>query len=385
MRCHLHMSIRDKWVTIAYNLCHPVLHAAANQQLKTTFIDKKPTAHLEAICRVLLGIAPWIELAEDERARNLGQLGLKAIASITDPQSHDYIDFHTTEQVLVEVALLCQALHRGYKTLWCPLSTAVKHLVIQSIKKTRQFHAHDNNWELFPSMIEAFLLKVNEDVNPTRLWTGLQQHKLWYRGDGVYSDGEEVHIDYYNSFIVQPMLTDILSIITTFNHKHDKEWSDFSIQHNKRLQRWATLQERMIAPDGTFPPFGRSLTYRCGAFHGLAACAYQNNLHSNLPPSQVRVALTRVIHATLEHPDTFENGWLTKGLYGKQPTLAESYINHGSLYMCSTVFLPLGLPPSAPFWTDVDTPTTWERLVNGDDVERDKPYVECIRKRGKCV
>lgn len=384
------MSVRDKWSIIAYNLCHPILQAAANQQLKSTFIDKKPTAHLEAVCRVLLGIAPWIELAADEQSIHLGQLAVKAIASIVDPQSQEYIDFSTKKQVLVEAALLCQAFHRGYNTLWCPLPTSIKHLVIESIKKTRQFYPHDNNWELFPSMIEAFFLKVNEEVNLTRLWQGLHHHKRWYKGDGIYSDGEEVHMDYYNSFIIQPMLTDILSIITTSTfipmpiHKN-KEWIDFSIQHSKRLQRLATLQERIIAPDGTFPPLGRSLTYRCGAFHGLAVCAYHNNLPPNLPPSQVRVALTRVIHATLEHPDTFEDGWLTKGLYGKQPALAEPYINHGSLYMCSTVFLPLGLTSDAPFWTDADTPTTWERLVNGEDVERDKPYVECLRKHGKCV
>lgn len=382
------MSIRDQWKTIAYNLSLPVLQAAANQQLKSTFIDKKPTAHLEAVCRVLVGIAPWIDLSTDEQACNLGHLAVKAIASIVEPTSQDYIDFSIKEQVLVETALLCQSLYRGYKTLWCPLSTSVKHLVIQSIKKTRQFRPHDNNWELFPSMIEAFLLKVHDDVNSTRLWKGLRHHKQWYRGDGIYSDGEEVHVDYYNSFIIQPMLTDILSIITTSMSisKHQRqEWTQFSSLHDKRLQRLATLQERMIAPDGTFSPLGRSLTYRCGAFHGLALCAYTNNLSPTLPPSQVRVALTRVIQATLEHPNTFEDGWLTKGLYGKQPSLAEPYINHGSLYMCSTVFLPLGLPPDAPFWKDAERPITWERLMNGDDVERDKPYVECIRKHGKCV
>jgi hypothetical protein len=142
----------------------------------------------------------------------------------------------------------------------------------------------------------------------------------------------------------------------------------------------------MIAPDGTFPPLGRSLTYRCGAFHGLALCAYQNNLHHSLKPGQVRRALTQVIHATLDPPTTFDkDGWLTIGLYGKQQNLAESYINHGSLYICTTAFLPLGLPDSSLFWKCEDTPTTWESIIKGDDIERDRPYVECIRNHGQCV
>lgn len=77
-----------------------------------------------------------------------------------------------------------------------------------------------------------------------------------------------------------------------------------------------------------------------------------DDLDSNLRYGEgckVRVALTKVIKATLEHSGTFENGWLTIGLYGKQPSLAEPYINHGSVYLCSTVFLPLGLPQTSKF------------------------------------
>jgi hypothetical protein len=40
---------------------------------------------------------------------------------------------------------------------------------------------------------------------------------------------------------------------------------------DERAKRYAAVQERMIGPDGTFPPIGRSLAYRCGAFHLLRA------------------------------------------------------------------------------------------------------------------
>ncbi len=33
----------------------------------------------------------------------------------------------------------------------------------------------------------------------------------WYKGDGLYGDGEVFHFDYYNSFVIQPMLLDIMN------------------------------------------------------------------------------------------------------------------------------------------------------------------------------
>ena len=41
----------------------------------------------------------------------------------------------------------------------------------------------------------------------------------------------------------------------------------------KRMVRHAEFQERIIAADGSFSPFGRSITYRTGAFQILAQTA----------------------------------------------------------------------------------------------------------------
>lgn len=377
---------REYWSNIAYKLCFPVLNALSKRQMRVDFIDKKPTAHLEAFCRVLVGIAPWLELNEDdENRKTLRDLCLLSIDSITNSLCVDYIDFSICEQILVEAALLCLALNRGYNSIWCSLSKIVQQQVIFSLKKTQKFIAHDNNWVLFPSMIEAFFMKVGENVDYNRLRDGIKQYQEWYKGDGIYGDGVEVHMDYYNSYIIYPMLYEILSIIQNCN-ANNNEYSNLFMKHKTRLQRWAILQERMIAVDGTFPPIGRSITYRGAAFHGLALNVLLDDLHNTLKPGQVRVALTKVIRATLEHPETFDkDGWLTIGLYGKQPSLAERYINHGSLYICSTIFLPLGLSRNSKFWTDKDEPTTWEQIANSQDSLRDRPYVECIRKIGKCV
>jgi hypothetical protein len=128
------------------------------------------------------------------------------------------------------------------------------------------------------------------------------------------------------------------------------------------------------------------LLCRCGAFQHLAQAALQQFLPPEVPPAAARCALTAVIRRTLDAPGTFDgDGWLQVGLCGHQPGLGacvhacmrgvhqrasipagEEYISTGSLYLATTAFLPLGLPPSHAFWADPDAPWTAKRVWNGD-------------------
>ena len=66
-----------------------------------------------------------------------------------------------------------------------------------------------------------------------------------------------------------------------------------------------------------------------------------------------------------------ENGWLRIGVYGHQMDLGEYYISTGSLYLCSTVFLPLGLPPSHPFWSGTPEKWTSAKIWSGENFYAD--------------
>jgi hypothetical protein len=134
----------------------------------------------------------------------------------------------------------------------------------------------------------------------------------------------------------------------------------------QRARRYAAILERLIAPDGSFPAIGRSIAYRCGAFHLLAQLALRRELPDTVSPPQVRAALSAVIRRTLGAPETFDrDGWLTIGLAGHQPAIGERYISTGSLYLCAAAFLPLGLAPSDPFWALPAEPFTAERAWSG--------------------
>lgn len=78
-------------------------------------------------------------------------------------------------------------------------------------------------------------------------------------------------------------------------------------------------------------------------------------LEDEISPAQVRCALTAVIEKTCSYDKMFDHdGWLKIGVCGYQPSLAESYICTSSLYLCLTVFLPLGLDENDEFWKSED-------------------------------
>lgn len=377
---------RAAWYRRAEKLAKPVLLALAQRQLKARMpvevhrksTGRKEVTHLEAIARLLAGLAPWLELGGDDsdeghRRARWGELARQAIDAATDPKSPDFLNFTSDRQPLVDAAFLAQALRRAPRELWGKLEPRVQQNVIAALRSSRVITPFESNWLLFATTVEVFLQSVGVERDAERLWKGIRQHRAWYVGDGAYGDGPEFHWDYYNAFVIQPMLVEALDAVGD----EASEWQAFRKLAGGRLTRYAEVQERMIATDGSFPPLGRSLAYRCGAFQGLALAALRGQLPEAVSPAQARVALGRVIRRTLDAAGTYdEDGWLRIGLDGAQPGLGEQYISTGSLYLCSVAFLPLGLPASDKFWRAPAVPTTWEKVWTGRDMPVDQALKE---------
>lgn len=349
---------RDYWIDTLARMTRPVLEALHERRLK----DRMPVASggqgrekyagLEALGRSLAGLAPWLEHGdhggeEGRQRQQMAALARSAIDAATDPQSPDYLNFREGSQPLVDAAFLAHALIRAPRELWELLESRVQAQFAEALLSTRAIRPVFSNWLLFSGMIEAALYRMGEAWDPMRIDYSIRQHEQWYTGDGAYGDGPEFHWDYYNSYVIQPMLIDILE---TVGECHE-DWRALREKAIARGVRYAGVLERTIGADGSFPPLGRSLAYRCGAFQHLAQMALKEKLPADVVPAQVRGALTAVIRKTLDAEGTFDrDGWLTIGLHGDQPQLGEPYISTGSLYLCSTAFLPLGLPPGAAFW-----------------------------------
>ncbi len=372
---------RSYWVAITTKIARPVLENLSRRELKKKMpVEEQPGAkrasctHLEALGRLLCGLAPWLALEnltgeERKRQQELLKLAQAAMDAATDPASPDFMNFDTGGQPLVDTAFLAQGILRAPKVLWEPLDPRVKNQVIAALKSSRKIPTPTgNNWVMFAATVEAALLKFGEPTLPERLEGCVRKMLGWYCGDSAYGDGDFFHFDYYNSFVIQPMLLDVLAVL----RKQDARFGPAYAVVLKRAKRHAEIQERLIAPDGTFPSIGRSMAYRFGAFQTLALIAWQRELPEKIKPAQVRGALTAVIRKMTEAPGTFDaDGWLQIGFCGHQPALGETYISTGSLYLCSAGLLPLGLPPTDEFWSAPTARWTSQKLWMGENLPAD--------------
>jgi hypothetical protein len=366
----------------------PVLEAGAAGRLREAMPardwekNRLETAPLEALTRTLAGLAPWIELGGDgtpegKLRAHYGEMARRALVQATTPGGPGTLGFARATQggaqPLVEAAFLAQALLRAPKTLWEPLTDEEKTNIAAALKSTRALEPYDNNWTLFPSMVEAALWQYTGDVDEVRLTTGVTKHQAWYKGDGTYGDGEEFHWDYYNSYVIHPMMLDVLEVC----RKKEHPLAGFRDEQLKRARRYAVVLERMISPEGTFPVIGRSSTYRFAVFHGLSDIILRRQLPGVIDPGGVRAGINAVVKRMTEAPGTFdENGWLDAGAVGYQPSLRDPYNNTGALYICLTGLLHLGLPPDDPFWTAPAAPWTQQKIWSGQDVPRDSSMAQ---------
>ena len=333
--------------------------------------------YLECFGRTIAGAAPWLAQTgpgadAPQRAKLLEQ-AKQCYEHSVNPKSADYLDWETGHgQMLVDSAYYTQAMLRA-PALWHSQSKKTKTRIVAAVKSMRRHSPPYTNWLLFSAMNEAFLMQVGEQFDPVRLELAIRKFQEWYVGDGWFADGEHFAFDYYNSYVIQPMLLDILEVM---NNKQAYFWrgkiADVYAQQLKRSQRYAEHLERLISPTGTYPPIGRSLTYRTAAFQPLSQLAHKGLLPETLPPGRIRAALRAVHQAIFDNPSNFtDDGFLRIGFAGGNLALGDWYSNNGSMYITTASFVHLGLPATDKFWTAPAEDWTQKLAFSGQPFRKD--------------
>lgn len=375
---------RDVWLEMLERVATPVLEALSRGSLRREMPveavagheeDRATGTHLEAVARLLAGLASWLELEATPgesaretalRSKYRGWCG-EGLGRCLTPGAEDYLRFGDSAQTLVDSSFLSLALLRAPKHLLGTMDTATRERLVKALESERKVQPPFNNWLLFAAMNEAMLRRLGGTWDRLRVDYALREHQAWYMGDGTYGDGPQFHADFYNSYVIHPYLLALMDEVGD-----DAAWNGMKAAIHARARRYAAIQERVIGPGGEFPVLGRSLTYRAGAFHLLADIAKRGMLPEGVAPAAVRCALTAVQRRTLWAAGTFSKaGWLQIGLAGHQPSLGETYISTGSLYLCSVAWLPLGLPPGDIFWATPPEDWTQKRVWAGMDATAD--------------
>ncbi|OQP66615.1 hypothetical protein A3860_13750 [Niastella vici] len=373
---------RAYWSDLLYKMASPVILNLANGTLKKNMpVEKAPgyglnaekVTYLEAVGRTMAGVAPWLALPDDDtkegrQRKELKDALLKGIVNAVNPSNPDYLNFRTEAQPIVDAAYVAQAFLRAPKALWEPLDSVTKKRVVEEFKSLRTRTGAYNNWLLFAGISEVFLWSIGEQPDPVRIEFARRKIIEWYQGDGWYSDGPSFSMDYYNSYVIHPMLVDFFKVLLDKKRIRTEDYETAV----KRMVRYSEFSERIIAPDGSYPAFGRSITYRTAAFQALAQTALMEKLPAYIAPGQVRGALTAVMHRMYDNCNNFDNnGWLVLGFCGHQPEIADTYTSTGSLYMATLGFLPLGLAADNKFWTDPATDWTSKKAWSSQPFKKD--------------
>lgn len=381
---------RQVWADLCYKISQPVLENMSKGNFQKDFpLELSPTwdgrdtkvAYLETFARLMAGISPWLALPDDgtpegKQRKQLHEWAIQAYKNAVDPNSPDKITWLTnTSQPLCDASYLVESFMRAPEATWGQLDEVTKKRYIEGLKSLRTIRPAYNNWLLFRAMVEVFFMSIGEDVDEYALSVGLQKMSEWYLSDGWYSDGLEYAMDYYNSYVMHPMMVEVVEMCK--KHKFSTPISlDLAV---KRMNRFNTILERFISPEGAYPAVGRSVIYRMGAFQTLAMSAWKYGLPKDLTNGSVRSALTCVMKRMFAVDGNFDDkGYLRLGFAGHQPNLANYYSDNGSLYMTSLVFMPLGLPADHPFWTAPAEPWTSQKAWSGQEFPED--YHTSLRK-----
>ena len=381
---------RQVWADLCYKISQPVIENMSKGNFQKDFpLELSPTwdgrdtkvAYLETFARLMAGISPWLALPDDgtpegKQRKQLHEWAIQAYKNAVDPNSPDKITWLTnTSQPLCDASYLVESFMRAPEATWGQLDEVTKKRYIEGLKSLRTIRPAYNNWLLFRCMVEVFFMSIGEDVDEYALSVGLQKMSEWYLSDGWYSDGPEYAMDYYNSYVMHPMMVEVVEMCK--KHKFSTPISlDLAV---KRMNRFNTILERFISPEGAYPAVGRSVIYRMGAFQTLAMSAWKYGLPKDLTNGSVRSALTCVMKRMFAVDGNFDGkGYLRLGFAGHQPNLANYYSDNGSLYMTSLVFMPLGLPTDHPFWTAPAEPWTSQKAWSGQEFPED--YHTSLRK-----
>lgn len=391
------MPDRAYWCGLLYKMAQPVLENMSEGKLQQNMLvevspswdgrDKRVT-YMETFGRLMAGLAPWLALPNDDtpEGRQRAQLkewALKAYTQAVNPDSPDYLLWRGHGQALVDAAYIAESFLRAYDALWMPLDSITKRRYFEEFQQLRRVDPPYTNWLLFSSVIESFLAKAGAEYDEYRINSAIRKVEEWYTGDGWYADGPSFAFDYYNSYVFHPMYLETLQAMKDAKAHTRIDYAKYYARSLKRAQKFSIILERFIAPDGTFPVFGRSIPYRLAAMQPLALMAWYEKLPSDLSNGQVRAALTAVMKRMYGIPvndrNFNEKGYLTIGFCGKQDSVADWYTNNGSLYMTSLCFLPLGLPAEHPFWTDAPQPWTSVKAWGGEDFPKDHHWKDDIK------
>lgn len=301
---------------------------------------------MEGFCRTLPMISAWICSGRptvipgyDGQDIDLLEYAMLGLLAGTNPKSKGYWGhIRDRDQRIVEAADIALSVWLLRTHLWPQFTSSQKAMIAEWLLSVNGKAIPDNNWHLFPILINETLLSLGCSGNQAHSMQHYARLKSFYLGDGWFSDGPNGAIDYYNAWCIHYSLFWISEINPQFD-------PDFI---NRSLDDFVRNYVYFFSTDG-IPITGRSICYRMAAPVPLIAAATRKL--PNMSCGMARRALDCVWTYFIQRGSVC-SGRITQGYWQDDLALLDNYSGPGSS-MWSTRSLTLAFynPPHACLWT----------------------------------
>jgi hypothetical protein len=361
---------RDHWVDLLGRLTAGFAAAIGTRSPARPWLpgsDGDVVTGLEGFARMSVAWGAWLGLASNgttvpgpDGPIDIERLMVRGLLDGTDPsRPWSWGRMTDRDQRIVEAAELSTGLWLGRARLGRSLGPAGIGQVLDWLDQVHGLETYDDNWVLFPALVATVARGFGRTVPDALIDAGIDTMLDRYRGDGWYSDGPGEAFDAYCGWAVH---WDLLL------------WSQIDGERRPRIRRLVAQRARtylrsivpQFAADGSRPLFGRSLGYRFAAAAPFAL-AELLGLDAVDPGLARRIASGTIArHLELGAIDPATD-WLRRGVGAERPEVCERYVSAGAAAWAAHVFVALGLPPDAPFWTRMEQPLPVEHGEAGGE------------------
>ncbi len=299
------------------------------------------TAEMEAFARPLWGLAPlW---CGDNACEDFADIYLEGIICGTDPNHKEYWGkINPADQKIVETAPLGLALAFAPHKIWEPLNDTQKNNLFNWLWQVNEVNSIDNNWQFFAVLVNLGLKAVGQKFSQEKIDEAVSKYHSYYIGNGWYSDGKSLQMDYYISFAMHFYTLIYAKLCEKTDPINSKLFKERAEIFAKDFIYW-------FDEDGSALAFGRSLTYRFAQCAFWSACVF-----AGIEPFSMGVMkgiISRHLEYWLNLP-IFDNGGILSIGYGyPNICMSESYNASGSPYWALKSFLILALDKNHKFFS----------------------------------
>ena len=323
---------------------------------------------IEGFARMSVAWASWLHepsnpAAVQHRGRrhDIADLVARGLTDATDPRHPAWWGpIGDRDQRIVEAAEIATALLLGGARLRTALAARdprAEDRILDWLGLVDGRDVWPDNWILFPMVAGLARRAFGRTVPDAAIDDAIDWMLAHHVGDGWSSDGAGHALDLYAGWAI---------------HWHLLWWARFDGGRRpgrravvvRRARAWLAGVAPLVAADGSYARFGRSLGYRFafaapfvqGAFLGI----------DPLEPGGARRVTGSVIRAALER-DAIDpaTDWFRVGVGGERPAVVEGYVTAGAAAWAAHALLALAMPATHAFWSAPEATLPADRGVPG--------------------